>query len=91
MPAFSDAIRRIASSQVWEPASIALRVHCAELLLERGHGKPAQAVAVFDPGDGSGNRSLQDLILASMAISADEVDEQRVIEHEPGSPSVEPP
>src|SRR5271156_4492603 len=33
----------------YEPASVALRVHCAELLLERGHGKPHQAVAVLDP------------------------------------------
>lgn len=68
--------------RVVERASLALRVHCAELLLERGHGKPAQAVAVV--GHGEGNKSLRDLILGSMAITQDDVDrQQRVIEHQP--------
>jgi hypothetical protein len=79
---------------VYEPASVALRVHCAEVLLERGHGKPAQAVAVV--GDEPGGRSLRDLILASMALD-DEPNgdsghnEPLTIEHEPGSPAVETP
>jgi hypothetical protein len=57
----------------------------ANSLLDRGHGKPAQALAVVD-----GTRSLRDLILASMALD-DEAEEPLTIEHEPGSPSVEPP
>jgi hypothetical protein len=61
-----------------ERASLALRVHCAELLLERGHGKPAQAIAIADGSEGG--KSLRDLILASMALDGDE---PKTIEHEP--------
>jgi hypothetical protein len=59
----------------------------ANSLLDRGYGRPPQGVAILD---GSGNKSLRDLILASMSLSGDE-DEPLTIEHEPGSPAVEPP
>ena len=63
-----------------EPASVALRVHCAELLLERGHGRPHQAIAVAD-GSNEGNRSLRDLILGAMALRDDPA--TVTIDHEP--------
>jgi hypothetical protein len=66
------------SRTVWEPASVALRVHCAELLLERGYGRPHQAIAVAD-GSSEGGRTLRDLILGAMALR----DEPTVLEHEP--------
>jgi hypothetical protein len=67
---------------VWEPASVALRVHCAEVLLERGHGKPAQAMVIA--GDVPGSRSLRDLILASMALEDESNGNSghKTIEHE---------
>jgi hypothetical protein len=64
---------------IHEPASVALRIHCAELLLERGHGKPHQAILVPDPGEGV--KSLRDLILGAMALNNES--ELRTIEHEP--------
>jgi len=63
----------------FQQASVALRAHCAEVLIERGHGKPAQAVAVV--GDEPGGRSLRDLILASMDM--EDEDEPLTIEHKP--------
>jgi hypothetical protein len=66
-----------------EPASVALRVHCAELLLERGHGRPHQAIAIGD-GSSEGGKSLRDLILGAMALDdADAV--VPTIEHKPVS------
>jgi hypothetical protein len=59
----------------------------ANSLLDRGYGRPLQGVAIID---GSGNKSLRDLILASMSLSGDE-DEPLTIEHEPGSLAVERP
>jgi hypothetical protein len=52
----------------------------ANSLLDRGYGRPPQGVAILD---GSGNKSLRDLILASMSLSGDE-DEPLTIEHESG-------
>ena len=63
-----------------EPASVALRVHCAELLLERGHGRPHQAILVPD-GSTEGGRSLRDLILGAMALRDDRA--PTTIDHEP--------
>ena len=65
---------------IHEAASPALRVHCAELLLERGHGRPHQAIAVAD-GSNEGNRSLRDLILGAMALRDDRA--PTTIDHEP--------
>jgi hypothetical protein len=39
------------------------RIECASMLLDRGHGRPAQGVAIVD---GTANQTLRDLILASM-------------------------
>src|SRR5271169_4884058 len=50
----------------FQQASVALRAHCAEVLIERGHGKPAAALVVAD------ERSLRDLILASMGMEDEE-------------------
>ena len=68
---------------------MALRVQCAQLLLERGHGKPAAALVVS--GDEPGGRSLRDLILASMGV--EDEDERLTIEHQPSEEDgeAEPP
>ena len=65
---------------VKEPASVALRVHCVELLLERGHGRPHQAIAVAD-GSTDAGKSLRDLILGAMALRDDRA--PTTIDHEP--------
>jgi hypothetical protein len=74
---FEDADGKRHRRTEFREASVALRAHCAEVLLERGHGKPAQAIAVV--GDEPGGRSLRDLILASMQ---DDPEEPLTIEHE---------
>ena len=68
--------------EIHEPASPALRVHCAELLLERGHGRPHQAILVPD-GSTEGGKTLRDLILGAMALRDADVP---TIEHEPDTP-----
>jgi hypothetical protein len=51
-----------------------------------------EAAARNGVADGSeGSRSLRDLILASMALPTGAEEEPVTIEHEPGSPAVEPP
>ena len=71
---------------VEERASVALRVQWAMLLLERGHGKPAQAIAIADGSEGG--KSLRDLILASMALGGDE---PLTIEHDDGVDNLDSP
>ena len=67
--------------RIQDPASVALRAHCAEVLLERGHGRPHQAIAVAD-GSSEGSKTLRELILGAMALRDAEVP---TIEHEPVS------